>query len=496
MIKHYNYTFFILIGIFLLLQIPLIDTLPGIMVDEPWYANTAWNFSVGNGFTNTVPGSQGGDDLFLFTFLLGIFFKLFGTSLFTARMVSIIGGLVGLIGFFQILKILKIKSKFVIFISGLLFIFSNVSYIIFRSVRPESWVVALGVWALYFLIKGHILNKEINYFFTGLLSSAAFLCHPHGAISIFLFGVIVLLYCYNKKIIRALSYYILGIAPIAIILFFYIFTVRQETLIEFFGSWTHRIATEQDNFIHSQMSNLSTFFRTYTLGLKRIFILLFELGVLLYGLFFLKKNKYVLMISTIGLSYFVIAMIFLHPFSTRHFGEVLIFSFVVFALLLDYYKANQKFYKYVIVIGLLYLANNLAGDLYVIWRDHDNISYSEIEKKVDNLVPDNTKVLSLLNFWFPLKNNENYNSYTRIWETPYKNIDNLLSSGDIKYVVLSDYMLYSGTGTSGRKADANVITQVGTFYSKAKSYAQTNGELIEIINTRGYGKIEIWKIIK
>lgn len=109
-----KYIFLLLFVIFFLLQLPLIDTSPSIMVDESWYSNTAWNFSIGNGFTNTVPGSHGGDDLFLFTFLLGVAFKLFGTSLITARTVSVIGGLVGLIGFFQVLKIPKIKSKVVL----------------------------------------------------------------------------------------------------------------------------------------------------------------------------------------------------------------------------------------------------------------------------------------------------------------------------------------------------------------------------------------------
>ena len=65
--------YILLFAIFFLLELPYLDTSPRITVDEPWYANTAWNFSIGNGFINTVPGSHGGDDLFLFTFLLELF---------------------------------------------------------------------------------------------------------------------------------------------------------------------------------------------------------------------------------------------------------------------------------------------------------------------------------------------------------------------------------------------------------------------------------------
>ena len=110
---------------YLLLQIPLIGVVPSIMVDEPWYANTAWNFSIENGFINTVPESKttAGIDLFLYTFFLGTAFKLFDTSLYMAKMVSIIGGLIGLIGFINILKELRITNRFIVIVSSLLFIF-------------------------------------------------------------------------------------------------------------------------------------------------------------------------------------------------------------------------------------------------------------------------------------------------------------------------------------------------------------------------------------
>ncbi len=69
-----------------------------IVVDEPWYANTAWNFSVGNGFVDTAVGSGAGEETFLFPFLLGLAFYFFGVSLLTARMVSVIGGIISIIG--------------------------------------------------------------------------------------------------------------------------------------------------------------------------------------------------------------------------------------------------------------------------------------------------------------------------------------------------------------------------------------------------------------
>ena len=495
MLKNNNCMLLFLIGIFFLLQIPLIDKVPRIMLDEPWYANTGWNFSIGNGFTNTVPGSQGGDYLFLFTFLLGIAFKLFDASLLTARMVSVIGGLLGLLGFIWVLKELKIKSNLVIILCSFLFIFSNVNYIIFRSVRPESWVVALGLWALYFLIKAYKDENNVNYFIGGLFSFASFLCHPNGAIYVLLFGIIILVISYTQKNFFPVLFFIIGNALMSIILLYNILYIRQETPLEFFNELVqqgNRLSIS-NGILTGLLININTFFITYTLGIKRLFIIIFELGVLSYGLFYIKKNKYIFAISVLGLSYFIIAMVFLSPFSARGFSEVLIFSFITFAILLDYHGVyNKNIYKYFVTAGILYLGNNITGDLYLIWRDKNNTSYSTIEKRIEKIIPSDNNVLTFLNFWFPLKYSNNYNDFTRWNKTEYENLDDFIINGETDFVVISDYLAQGKTSVSGRpEPRLNFQTE---FYNKLQNYAKKNGKLIELLKTKGYSDIQIWKI--
>ena len=258
--KSYNY---ILIFIYLLLQIIFIQKIPMIVVDEPWYANTAWNFSVGNGFVDTAVGSGAGEETFLFPFLLGLSFYFFGVSLLTARMVSVIGGIISIIGFINIIKVLNIKHKQIVLLSGFLFIFSNVNYIIYRTARPESWLVAFGVWSLFFLIKGLKTQDSSSYLFSGLFSSASFLCHPHGALYIFLFGVVVLIQSYTNKTITPLIYYVIGLVPILLIFLFHITIIRQETIYELFQRWNHRVAIKQDYFLQAQINNIIAFFHSY-----------------------------------------------------------------------------------------------------------------------------------------------------------------------------------------------------------------------------------------
>ena len=201
------------------------------------------------------------------------------------------------------------------------------------------------------------------------------------------------------------------------------------------------------------------------------------------------------MISITGLLYFVIGMIILSPFNTRHFGEVLFFSLITYALLLHYYKAHQKTYKFVIAIGFLYFANNLAGDIYFIWGNRNNTSYSLIEDKIDQIIPDKTKVLTLLNFWFPLRNNDNYNSHTRWRKTKYNDLGHLIDSNDLDYVVISDYFLKGVTPTSGRQIKrTNYLEDKKRYYNSVHSFALSNGVMIDSLITSGYGTIKIWEI--
>ena len=102
--------------------------------------------------------------------------------------------------------------------------------------------------------------------------------------------------------------------------------------------------------------------------------------------------------------------------------------------------------------------------------------------------------MSLLNFWLPLRNNENYNEYTRWGKTNYKNLDELIVSKDVEYVVISDYLTKGETTISGRTTSKNTKNQKSIYYEKVYKFAKKNGRLIEAIVTNGYGNIEIWHI--
>ena len=480
--------------LYLLFQIPYLTKITKVWCDEAWYSNPAFNFLIGKGFMNTNVGSGGGDEFVFYSFILATVFKLFGTSLWIGRFASVIGGAVGLIGLIQILRFSKVNNLIIV-LTSLMYIFSNVNYIVFRTIRPEALVITFAIWGFYFLIKG-LSNRENSYFFlSGILISLSFLCHPNGAIYILIFSPVVLFFSIRNKSYKAVYAYGLGCFIMAISMILCIIFVKGDNIILFFSKMLVRTSLDKPSLWGVAWMNLQTFALNYSLGFKRAFILLCEIAILFYGLFFYKKDKTIFLTSALGLSFFVVSIFFLIPFSTRAFGDVLIFSCVTFGLILNHSKTHlRKSYMIVLVIGLIYLTNNIAGDLYVIARDHNKTSYSYVEKRIDAIVPDTSIVLTHLTFWFPLKYNDVYNEFTRYNTKLYKNLDDLLKSGNVQYVVVSDYLTRSGTATSGRTEGKGMYDSNKLYFDKVHYYALSKGILIDKIVTDNYGIIEIWRI--
>lgn len=485
---------------YMLFQLPFLSTITSIMVDESWYANVAYNFSIGNGLIETATGSHtgAGQEMFIYTGLLGIFFKIFGTSLFSARLFSVISGLIALIGFIGILKKLNVNNLIIMF-SSILFIVSNVNYIIFRTVRPDGILLMFAIWAFYFLLTS-INTLDSHYMIpSGLLSAVSFLCHPHGAFYILIIGAVAVYFSYKRNKLSYIFYFIIGCLPIFIWFFVYLFNYRYDYFNNFIGFISSRSAIDQGLFFPSILYKITHFTERYTIGIKRLFILLCEIGVLVIGLFYFKKDRKIFFVSLCGVTYFLMAFMLLRTFATRHFGEVLIFSFVAFSVFLNYYKIHKKSYIALIVIGLLYLGNNLAGNLFVILRDLNNTPYSSIEKQIDSCVPDNTTVFSLFNFWYPLKNNNVYTYRTRDTKWAELGVSNWKYAAEIQevdYIVVSDYMVNEKAPTVGREVTVGWKKKNNfEYYSILKNICKNRGELLKTIKTIGYSDIEIWKIV-
>ncbi|HEX3009816.1 MAG TPA: glycosyltransferase family 39 protein [Bacteroidales bacterium] len=487
-IKNYNYLAVAVIATYLLFQSLYVNRVPDVMVDEPWYGNTAYNFSQTSHFVNTCPGSNGGDVFIVYTFIMGSFYKLFGCSLFVTRIVSVLGGLLALLGMFSILRLFKIKP-FAVGMICLMFVFSNVFFIVSRSGRPEAFILAFGLWSVFFAFRYYShRNRLRDVLFSALFGVLALGSHPHGAMFLASAAIIFLLISVEEKNVKPVANFALASAVMGIALVIIVYITLGERSKDILAQFSSRNSFSNNLSI---ASNISNFFSQYTLGIKRLYILLFEMGVILMSFLYFRRGS--LYLKALVYSVVVVvtfSFLIFNPYSARHFGEVAVFSMLILAVLVN--TLQVRTIKVLYLFSALYLLNNMAGDIYLLARKAKNVSYDQLSHEIDKAVPDDAVTISMLEFWFPLKDNESYNQYTRWEKMKYKSMEELIASKKTKYIILSDLVSLKKTGTSGRERKMSV--RFKGYFDKVNQIVVNMGVLEKEIKTDTYGTVRIWKV--
>ncbi len=475
-------------------------------VDEPWYSNVAYNFVQGNGLVDTIARDGSPWPTFLYPLILGSFFKLFGTSVFVGRLVSLLGGLVALSGFVQIQRLWKIKP-IIILTTGSLFIVSNMYQIIFCNIRPEAWCVAFAIWAFFFLARGVERNRSADFMLSALFVSCAMLCHLNAALYAVLFGVFALGFSWTRKdFLPVVGFGSVGLLCAVGWMLYYTIGCGESIATFLADAAGKRTVAGSDSLLAAFVQAFPEFVRAYSTGLKRLYIFIFEVGVLVVGLFFVRRNRRLFFIALGGLIYFLLALFLLKPLSTIHFGEVLFFSLLATGLILKQLEGQKtQLICFCVIVGL-YGANGALGSAGRIFKYQKNISPDKVAAQIEQHVPKGAKVLSLMPFWFGLKDTEFYSSYTRWEQKGHEGLDDFLKNGNPEYVVYSSYILerlndQPAENTGGENAATHLqkLIQKGsnrqrTYCEKVSALAVAKGVAVFEVNTRGYGKIVVWKL--
>ena len=486
-----GFIFLVALCLYLGLQMPFLTVISKVWVDEPWYGGTAYNFSQFKGFTNeNVVGMYGGDVIFGYPLMLGSFMRIFGGSLFTARLFSVLCGLLLLVIARLILQELKVGLKG-ISAFYILFILSSTVYIAFRTIRPEAVKIVFSSLSLLFLLKG--IYKNPRYlFFSGASIAFASLCHPDEIMFFLSMTVIMVVLSFRRKTLYPALLFVIGGAFIALIFVLFLYGVKDMTIHDFYLYYGRRLSAYNGSMLGSFSLKAKNLFGEYALGIKRIYILLFEVGIFAAGAFFFRRNKKILLLTVIGGGFFLLSFVFLERIVTRGFISIIFYSLLVYALMIQENSKNKLRNKIVFFAGVFYLLNNVLAVGYLVARDMKNTPYSIVEKFIDERVEDRKKVLSHINYYFPLKNNELYNDYTIYKLTKAMSLDNLLQKDDIDYAVLSEKALAGETGTSGRTEKKESVDDFNRFYYKANKYAHEKMKLLDTLATKGYGTIYIY----
>ena len=178
------------VAIFLINQLPCLADMRGMGNDESWYANTAYNLSKGNGLFQTSVGYNGNANC-LIPLLVAASFKLFGYSLFSIRIVSVLSGAVTLFFINAILDELR-ASKFGKALTFLLFVSLPVFNTAFRFGRPEGAALMCLAGGGFFYLRYVKTQKWKDAIGLDLACFLGALAHPFVLFSFFFWGIYLL----------------------------------------------------------------------------------------------------------------------------------------------------------------------------------------------------------------------------------------------------------------------------------------------------------------
>ncbi|NJO67962.1 MAG: hypothetical protein HC830_00605 [Bacteroidetes bacterium] len=205
--------------------------------------------------------------------------------------------------------------------------------------------------------------------------------------------------------------------------------------------------------------------------------------------------QFIMLFGMMGLFNFIISMAVFNPYINRSFGEITIFSYICFILLLNLLASNNSINRILLFAGILYLINSSAGDAYILYKKSKDLSYKTINKKLSEITVSNKdiKVLTIIHLWFPFKDSEFYCKQTNFKYKNFDNWDDLLKNAGIDFVITSNLPVKGATGTSGRPE--KVSGDELKFYNMSENYAEENGTLIKTIEGgSAYGLIKVYKI--
>lgn len=209
--------FLLSLVVYFLSTLPLLATAKAVLIGEAWYAEPAYNFSIGKGFLNEAIGS-GGNANFLNALCIGICYKLFGISIFVTRLTPVLSGALFIFVLHQVFK--RFNSALWIQIVCYAVVMSIAFFnTVFTNARPEALALFCLSLSTYFYLM-FIKEKTNSAILLLALSLALGVCtHPFLSLFFVLYGLHIL-YIVTKYKRKDLSYSILlyGIAGVLSVL--------------------------------------------------------------------------------------------------------------------------------------------------------------------------------------------------------------------------------------------------------------------------------------
>jgi|SRR5690554_5866526 len=363
----------------------LLDIRP-IFCDECWYTNPAYNFFLGGWIKNTNVGS-GGDLNFLFPFIQGLLFKVFGFSFYMARFASVIGGLFSIYFLYLVFKTLSLKNTSIL-ISCTAFTGIIMYHHAFTMARPESWAVAFSLFSIVYLLKFYNNRKTYNIVISGVGCGLAFLAHPDTlAISVLIGFSFLLLLIKSKQLLHVL-WFLLPVVTSGIL-----FLINQYLVYgNMFSDGISSRSIGNSGILSNFLSNLTASAGIFTIASKtKIVNAVFLTCFLLIGLFFRKRHRVLFYSSLMGVGVWFIS-IFVFSATAYLFLYVFIFAIINLAIITDQLRKYQPAF---LLFAFVLIASAVASN----YTRTDNIHTILKNDLKEEVIPSHAKTFGPLELW-------------------------------------------------------------------------------------------------
>ena len=372
-----------------------LSSIPRVMIDEPLYSYTALKFLKTGSFYHDFFAFSG-KEFCLYPFFLSLIYSIFGVSFEVGRLFSFFCGLISFLFLYLFCNENKYNDKLT---AGVLSIFlcSNILFVVYRIIRPEA-LLSLGFTGLIFFLNNYLNNKgkfvkaKILYGL-GISLGILFSTHLIGALLCINIVFYFLIFLRKELTINHIFKIFIGSLPFFLLLGYNFFDqVLNHDLLNMISS------TDKFQFSFETLSiNIKTvLINNYIMGIKRIYIFIFELFIVIIALVKSKPKSLIKILNLSVISFMIISFASINVFLRPYFLLIIPTIIVDLGFIFRNIKASRRLISFLFFI---YLLNQLAGNIFIYKININNQSLKEINSQFVNL-PDDSQYGGDVVFWF------------------------------------------------------------------------------------------------
>jgi len=367
------------------------------------------------------------------------FIMLFGYSLFSVRLMSLIFGIIALILFFKTIH--QITDSFGIAFLGMVVLSLDIQFIYASHFARQEIIITAFILAAIYYILSKIKNWKIkNDVIAGCLIGFSIGIHPNSFLAALIIGAIYLYYIiFEKKIkLKNLIFLIFTVSIFAGLFILISFSFNSNFINDYLKYGDELGATASGIFKLFSFPNYYKklyvpFSVTYYTPSIKVEFILFALGFIaaLISLFFGKNKKnallFVLPIFALNIGYLIIGR-YSQP------GIVLLFPLCYLLIFLLINKINTNKIVPVIVLCIIVAINTFSQITVKINNDYSNYIY-----EVQSVIPRDSKVLANLNTEYAFDYNKLLD-YRNLSQLNDRTFEEYIRDNQIEYIIYPEEM--------------------------------------------------------